>query len=193
MAAQPQPHFTVAEYLAQENESTFKHEYFQGRVYAMSGASPAHSVISTNLAALFVAQLRGSSCTTFSNDTRITVPANGLYTYPDLSIVCGKPIFDEQDPYALVNPTVIIEILSNSTEAYDRGSKFQLYRGLPSLQEYVLIAQNQPRIERFLRPDWALTDCAGLDSSLTLVSLPCTLKLAEVYERITFTTPPELR
>jgi len=96
MGAQPQPHFTVAEYLAQENESTFKHEYFQGRVYAMSGASPAHSVISTNLAALFVAQLRGSSCTTFSNDTRITVPSNGLYTYPDLSIVCGKPIFDEQ-------------------------------------------------------------------------------------------------
>lgn len=193
MAAQPQPHFTVADYLAQENQSLFKHEYFQGRIYAMAGASPTHSAITATVTMLLGMQLRGSSCTTFTNDTRIIVRSNGLFTYPDLSIVCGPPIFDEQDPYGVVNPTVIIEILSSSTEGYDRGSKFQLYRGLPSLQEYILIAQNQPRIERFLYPDWALTDCAGLESSLTLVSIPCTLKLAEVYERITFSSPPELR
>lgn len=180
---------TEAEYLAFERASDIRHEYLDGHVYAMTGASRAHNLISTYTAASLINQLRGRPCEVYASDMRVRVSATGLYTYPDVTVVCGNPQFADSALDTLLNPVLVIEVLSPSTESYDRGKKFQHYRQLESLREYVLISQDSPRIERFLRQDdgtWLLTDAAGLDASLELASVACTLALAEVYEKVTF-------
>ena len=178
-----------AEYLAFERASETKHEYINGRVYAMGGASEKHNLICTNTIGSFYSQLRGTPCRVYMSDMRVQVNKTGLYTYPDISVVCGESQLADDVFDTLLNPVVVIEVLSPSTEAYDRGQKFQHYRQLNSLQEYVLIAQDQPRIERFLRqPDgqWILGDAPGLEASLELPSIGCTLPLADVYEKVSF-------
>ncbi len=180
---------TEAEYLAFERASDIRHEYLDGHVYAMTGASRAHNLISTYTAASLINQLRGRPCEVYASDMRVRVSATGLYTYPDVTVVCGNPQFADSALDTLLNPVLVIEVLSPSTESYDRGKKFQHYRQLESLREYVLISQDSPRVERFLRQDdgtWLLTDAAGLDASLELASVACTLALAEVYEKVTF-------
>jgi Uma2 family endonuclease len=191
MAAIPQTPkaMTEAEYLAFERASLLKHEYIGGEVFAMTGASEAHNLISVNLIASLKNQLRGRPCKVYPGDMRLKIEATGLYTYPDISVVCGEARFADAALDTLVNPTLIIEILSPSAERYDRGRKFQDYRLLASLQEYVLIAQDSPRIERFVRQGdvrWELTDVSGPDASTALTSIGCTLTLAEVYEQVTF-------
>ncbi len=136
-----------------------------------------------------VNQLRGQPCTVQANDMRVRIQPGGLYTYPDISVVCGESKLADEHFDTLLNPVLIIEVLSKSTEAYDRGTKFQHYRQLESLQEYLLIAQDQARIERFERSaegQWLLSEAVGLDSSLELHSIPATLSLAEVYEKVRF-------
>jgi Uma2 family endonuclease len=136
MTAQPKPYMTEAEYLDLERVSLSKHEYFAGNVFAMTGASEQHNLIASNVTAALHHQLRGRSCRIYPSDMRIKVVQTGLNTYPDLTIICGPPQFT--DPIkrdTLINPTVIIEILSPSTERYDRGLKFQNYRTIASLQE----------------------------------------------------------
>lgn len=180
---------TEAEYLAFERASDIRHEYLDGHVYAMTGASRAHNLISTYTAASLINQLRGRPCEVYASDMRVRVSATGLYTYPDVTVVCGNPQFADSALDTLLNPVLVIEVLSPSTESYDRGKKFQHYRQLESLREYVLISQDSLRVERFLRQDdgtWLLTDAAGLDASLELASVACTLALAEVYEKVTF-------
>ena len=180
---------TEAEYLAFERASDIRHEYLDGHVYAMTGASRAHNLISTYTAASLINQLRGRPCEVYASDMRVRVSATGLYTYPDVTVVYGNPQFADSALDTLLNPVLVIEVLSPSTESYDRGKKFQHYRQLESLREYVLISQDSPRVERFLRQDdgtWLLTDAAGLDASLELASVACTLALAEVYEKVTF-------
>ncbi len=192
MAALPQPEpsvMTETEYLEFERASELKHEYLYGEVFAMSGASEAHNLICTSTSFTLYGQLRRRSCKVYQSDMRVRVKATGIYTYPDLSIVCGEAQFMDDALDTLINPTILIEVLSPSTERYDRGRKFQQYREIASLREYVLIAQDSPRIERFLRKDdgkWELSDAKGLDAKIELPSIGCTLALAEVYEQVDF-------
>lgn len=181
---------TEAEYLEFERSSELKHEFLDGEIYAMSGASRAHNLICMTASFLLYSQLRGRPCETYQSDMRVKVPATGLYTYPDVTVVCGQVELADEAFDTLLNPTIIIEVLSPSTERYDRGRKFQHYRKLPSLQEYVLIAQDAPRIEHYRRGQdgtWLLTDASGLEAVVQLPAIGCTLALSEVYEQVAFT------
>ncbi|HEX2907490.1 MAG TPA: Uma2 family endonuclease [Phototrophicaceae bacterium] len=191
MSALPQTSQTMteAEYLELERASEFKHEYVGGTVLAMTGASRAHNLISVNVITTLKNQLRGQPCEVYPGDMRVKVEVTRLYTYPDISVVCGGARFADTALDTLVNPTLIIEVLSPSTERYDRGKKFQNYRELESLQEYVLIAQDGARVECYRRQAngiWELRDASGLTAQLELASVGCRLDLAEVYDQITF-------
>ena len=178
---------TPAEYLAFERAAEYKHEYVGGRVYAMTGASREHNVIAWNVLGALHALLRGHPCEAYPSDMRVKVSETGMYTYPDVVVACDEPAFEDAHVDTLLNPTVIVEVLSPSTEAYDRGEKFAHYRRLASLREYVLIAQDRVRIEHYVRrgEQWLLTELAGVDATLALESLDCALALADVYERVT--------
>ncbi len=145
MSLQLKPFLTPQDYLALERQAETKSEYYAGEVFAMAGASRKHNTIVTNLAYLLVGQLKGRSCEVYNSDMRVKVSATGLYTYPDLVVVCGKPRFDDDQEDTLLNPTVIIEVLSKSTEAYDRSEKFAQYRALELMADYLLIAQDIAR------------------------------------------------
>lgn len=184
--AAARPRLTPREYLARERQAEIKHEFVLGEIFAMSGASPAHNRICFNLAGRISPALAGGPCQGYSSDQRVAVPGSVLYTYPDITVVCGEPEFDEYDPDTLVNPTLIVEVLSPSTEAWDRGGKFAHYRRLPSLREYVLIAQDRPRVECYLRrgEEWILTEFSGMDAVLTLASVQSQVPLTEIYDRV---------
>jgi Uma2 family endonuclease len=194
MSAVPQIYLTPAEYLAFERQSDVKHEYFRGELFAMAGASRQHVRISVNVTALLAGQLKGRRCELFNSDMRVKVSPTGLYTYPDASVVCGRPRFEDRELDVLLNPTVIVEILSKSTEAYDRGEKFAQYRTLDTLTDYLLVSQDRPLIEGFTRqPDgvWLFTESAGLGAVMPIELTQCRLPLAEVYDRVEFDqTPP---
>lgn len=179
---------TPEEYLRMERASQEKHEYYRGEVFAMTGASENHNIVVSSTLATLYNQLRKKPCQIYPSDMRVRIPATGLYTYPDISIVCGTPEFEDDGLDTLLNPTVIIEVLSSSTEQYDRGKKFQHYRTVASLQEYILIAQDTNRIEHFGRQgnQWILTDAKTDDAVLTLPSIDCTLALVDVYEKVNF-------
>lgn len=190
--ALPQPHdLSEDEYLAFEREQEGKHEFLDGRIYAMSGASADHNRIVGSTYATLYSQIVNRSCDVFPSDMRVRVPSKGLFTYPDISVVCGEAKFDDtSQPDTLLNPQVIIEVLSPSTEAYDRGDKFENYRALSSLQTYLLISQDKPRIERFNRQDdglWTYTYAMGLEAVLELPAIQCELALQDVYAKVTFT------
>jgi Uma2 family endonuclease len=190
--------FTCEEYLAFERAADERHEYLDGLIYAMAGESPNHGRICTNLGGVLYAQLRGSPCEAFSKDTKVRCgpyrahTREGLYAYPDLVIVCGAMQFHDQAQDVLLNPTVILEVLSPSTAAFDRGEKFHLYRTwLPTLQDYVLVAQDRPAIEHYHREEdarWTLRTLEGLETHLPLPRIGCTVPLVDVYERLVF--PP---
>lgn len=187
MAGHAQPRLSVEEYLEMERTSEVRHEYYDGEVFAMVGATEAHALIVTNLVLSLGNQLRDGPCRTYANDMRVRVEESGLYTYPDLVVVCEEPAFLETEHRnTLLNPQLLVEVLSESTEAYDRGRKFTHYRSLHSLTDYLLVAQDQARIEHYERQDdgWLLTEAAGLDATLELPSFNCELALAEVYERV---------
>lgn len=191
MTAQPKPFVTEEMYLEQERQSTTKHEYFNGTIYAMAGASEQHNLIALNIAAALHALLRGRSCRTYPSDMRVKVMRTSLNTYPDFSIVCGQSQFtDITKRDTLINPTVIIEILSPSTERYDRGMKFQHYRTIISFQEYILVAQDKYHIERFVRQennDWVFSEFIGLEAVLPILSIQGSLTLRDVYEQVPIT------
>ncbi|PDW04161.1 Uma2 family endonuclease [Candidatus Viridilinea mediisalina] len=193
MTAQPKTYLTEAEYLEREQESVIKHEYYAGEIFAMSGASEAHNLIASNITAILHNQIRGRGCRIYPSDMRIKVEKTGLYTYPDITVVCGTSEFtDMMKRDTLINPTVIIEILSPSTERYDRGVKFQNYRTIASLKEYILVAQNTYHIERYVRSEtqtWMLNEAVGIEASIMLASIQCVLVLADTYEMVDM--PPE--
>jgi Uma2 family endonuclease len=205
LAPTRQPYrFTVEEYLAFERASEERHEYLDGVIYTMAGESPDHGRICTNLVVTLVPQLRDSDCEVFSKDTKVFCgpyrarTREGLYAYPDLVVVCGAMEFHSRAEDVLVNPKVIVEMLSPSPEAFDRGEKFHRYsRWLPTLTDYVLVAQSRPLIDHYQRTQtsspasqeqarWELETIEGLDTHLHLPSITCTVPLAEVYERIVF-------
>jgi Uma2 family endonuclease len=192
VSALPKPKLTVAEYLARERTAEFKSEYYRGETFAMAGASPRHNSAKENLIGELHARLKGSPCRTFSSDQRVKVDATGLYTYPDILIVCGKPQFDMADPDAIVNPVAIVEVLSPTTEKYDRGAKFNQYRQIPSFREYVLVSQEEPLVERFVRqPDdtWVLTVLTGLAGELVFATIPARIPLADIFNGVEFPDP----
>jgi len=189
MSTQSVPRLTSQEYLAIERDLEQKHEFYRGEMFAMSGASIAHNIITVNLTASLHAQLKDRDCNVFANDMRVQIQSTGLYTYPDAIVTCEQPQFEDDQFDTLLNPQVIFEVLSDSTEKYDRGKKFEHYRQIESLQEYILIAQDHPQIERFSRQQdrhWLLDEASGLDAMLHLPTVDCTLKLAEVYAKVQF-------
>ncbi len=186
---EPVRRLTEAEYLAVERAAVFKSEFFGGDLFAMAGGTRQHSRIATNLVREFSVRLKGRSCEPFNSDLRVKVEATGLLTYPDLSVVCRPQRFMDAEEDTLVNPVLIAEVLSDSTEAYDRGKKFEQYRQIPSLREYLLVSQNHPCIEQFIRRDdgqWLLREAVGLKSKLVLPSLRITLALSDVFARVRF-------
>jgi len=184
--AQPKPSLSPEEYLAIDRQAEIRSEYLDGEMFAMAGGSYAHNVIVGNLVGEIRQQLKGRQCTVCPSDQRVRVPEND-YTYPDVVVVCGEPRLEDEHLDILLNPILIIEVLSTTTEAYDRGKKFQLSQEIYSLVEYVLVAQDQHRVERFLRQDgneWLLTTTTGLESTVSLTSIQCTLDLAEIYDKV---------
>lgn len=179
------PAITSEQYLRLERTSEIRHEFLDGLVYAMAGESPDHSTICFNLAAITGSQIRDKPCRGFSPNMKVRAGATELYAYPDLMIVCGEAEFHDQHGDVLLNPTVIFEVLSPSTEKYDRGEKFPRYRTqIESLQDYVMVAQDMPRVEHHHRnPDgtWTATELNGLDADLVLSSIDCHIPLIEVY------------
>ncbi len=184
---------TTEAYLEFERQSEIKHEYLNGEIFAMSGASERHNLIVLNTGASLHTQLRKRPCKAYPSDMRVRIKGTSFYTYPDLSAVCGNAEFEDDVLDTLLNPSVIIEVLSPSTENYNRGKKFQQYRKLDSLQDYVLIAQDSMRIEHYARQgeQWILTDVTSADGIVTLASIGCTLALSDVYEKVTFESDDE--
>jgi Uma2 family endonuclease len=177
---------TIEEYLQFEKESPEKHEDYKGEIFAMSGASVRHNIIQMNLAAIFIMQLKGKPCQPYGSDMRIHIPENTLFTYPDLSIICGDVIPSEEDDNTATLPTVIIEILSPSTRQYDKGTKFYLYRQIPSLKQYILIDSESIHVEAFglnERDHWELTEYKQLAENVELPALGFSVPMAEIYYR----------
>jgi len=189
MSAAAKSLLTPQEYLARERLAETKSEYYDGEVFAMAGGSEEHSLIATNVLIEMGLQLRERPCKVYNSDMRVLVARDGPYTYPDAIVVCGEALFADAEVDTLLNPTVIVKVLSPTTESWDRGGKFEQYQQMPSLQEYVLIAQDRPRVERFARQaegEWLLTVATGLDSALSLPSIECDLTLRDVYRKVTF-------
>ena len=177
------------EYVERERQATEKSEFFDGELFAMAGGSFNHSLVATNLTREAGNALKGSGCRVNGSDLRILCPS-GLGTYPDASIVCGEPQFQGERQETLLNPIVIVEVLSPTTEGYDRGKKFEHYQSLPSLKEYVLISQDHVRVEHFARQEatgkWLLTTLGDIEGSLELPAIGISLSVAEIYAGVTF-------
>lgn len=189
-------HCTPQEYLELELSASGKSEYHAGIIYAMAGGTPQHSLICANVLGLLSAALREGPCVPYDSNLRIAASAEGFYTYPDVSIICGPVQTLDQRGDTVTNPTVLFEVLSDSTEAYDRGAKFGFYRKIASLREYVLISQSSPMVEIFLRQDsgvWLMSSFQGPEAVATLVSVPVQMPLAEIYRRAEFPAPEALR
>jgi Uma2 family endonuclease len=187
MSSQTRPRYTLQEYLAIERGSQQKNEYLNGEIFAMGGASERHNLIVGNVFASLHAQLRGQPCKVYSSDMRVKINVTGLYTYPDVVALCGEARFDDDQHDTLINPNIIIEVLSKSTEGYDRGEKFAHYRRVESLTEYVLISQERCRIEHYVRqPDnqWLMSEASQIEESLQLPSINCKLMLADIYDKV---------
>lgn len=187
MVSQPHFRFTPEEYLTFERRSEIKHEYLQGEVFAMAGASYEHNQITANVARALGVQLGDRPCDVLTNDMRVSVPDTDMFTYPDVVVVCGEPRFTDDALDTLINPTVIVEVLSTSTEGYDRGLKFAYYRTIASLTDYVLIAQDRLSIEHYVRQEdgtWRLHDAGNQNGRITLASVGCELNIAAVYRRV---------
>ncbi len=184
------------EYLDWEEDEQEKHEFFHGRIYAMTGGSLEHVTIIQNLSLALGNRLRGGACRVFTSEMRVKVSETGLYTYPDAVVVCGQMQLDcRKKSVTLLSPTLIVEVLSASTEAYDRGDKFAHYRQIPSLHDYVMISTRSPQVEHFHRHEdgtWLLTVRTSLDSSLTINALGIDVSLAEIYEFVEFPSAPVL-
>ncbi|HZD05565.1 MAG TPA: Uma2 family endonuclease [Longimicrobiales bacterium] len=185
--SKPDPWISPEEYLDLERRAETKSEYLDGRIYAMAGASRAHNAIVANLVIEIGRQVKGGPCRVYPSDLRVRVSEAGMYTYPDVSVVCGEAELEDEHRDTLLNPTVLIEVLSESTERYDRGRKAEHYRRIGSLQEYVLVAQAEPHVECYRRAgerEWVLTEAVGLDESAQLTAVPCVLLLRDVYDGV---------
>lgn len=188
-AAYEKRYFSQEEYLSLERDATEKHEYFEGEIFAMSGAERPHNRIFSNLFGRLFNKLEGSSCFPYGSDMRLHIPENTLYTYPDISVYCKEPQESELDNASFILPTVIIEILSPSTKNYDRGDKFKLYRAIPSLKEYVMVDSESISVEAFdlnEKGNWELNEYNKLEGSVNFRCLDISLTLSEIYAGLKF-------
>lgn len=189
MASNPTTVYTPQEYLALERSCEAKHEYFNGEISAIGRVSADHVLVVTNLVGELVAQVKGESCRVYSAALRVRVGPTGFYTYPDVIVLCDEPRFSDDHEDTLLNPALIIEVLSESTKDYDRGGKFEKYRTIDSFVEYLVIAEDRPHVEHWVRqPDkvWVLHETNGLEDTIHLKSVPCSLPLSEIYDKIDF-------
>lgn len=180
---------TIDEYLAMEETATEKHEYYRGEVFAMSGARLPHNTICGNLFVELGILLKGNRCRPYNSDTRVHIKANTLFTYPDISIICGEPQTLNNDNWNVLNPAVIIEVLSPATKNYDRGEKFKLYRDIPSLNEYVLVDAESVHIEIFRLNEvnhWELEEYDAEEASLYIKAINAFIRLADIYAGVQF-------
>ena len=194
MSTVPQQYITPQEYLDRERQAEMKSQYFQGEIFAMTGASREHNLIAGNTLTALNQRLRDRDCEVYLGDMRVKVSPSGLYTYPDVTVVCGEPQFEDAELDTLLNPKVLFEVLSPSTSDYDRGGKFVQYRRLPSLQEYVLISQDRPLVEHWVRQpqnQWVFSETESLQDTLVLPSISCDLPLAEIYLKVQFASDIE--
>jgi Uma2 family endonuclease len=178
---------TPEEYLAFGRAAEYKNEYFDGEIFAMTDASRKHNLIALNTGSELHDQLKGRACEAYVNDMRVHVPATSLYTYPDVVVVRGEPQLEDEYLDTLLNPTLIVEVLSKSTARYDRTGKFSDYRSIPSFAEYLLVSQDEYRVEHYVRqPDgrWLLTEYRSREDALALDSIGCRLSLAEIYDKV---------
>lgn len=189
MSAVPLPFVSQAEYLERERSAPTKSEYYRGEIFLMAGGSPEHNLIAGNLVTALNNALADRPCMVFPSDQRYACPT-GLITYPDVSVICGEREYFDDRQDTLLNPLVIVEVLSTSTEGYDRGKKFEHYRTIASLQEYILVAQDSATLEKFTRDratgNWILSEQHGLDAVLTIDALTCPLALKDVYRKVEF-------
>jgi len=194
MASQPHPRLTPEEYLEIERKAEWKSEFYNGRMFAMAGGSARHSLITGNAMTALNLALEDQPSTVGANDLRVNMSQEGLYTYPDATVVCGDIKLADSKMDTLLNPTVIVEVLSPSTEACDRGFKFEQYMKIEALQEYVLVAQSKPRVEIFRRQpdgDWMLRTVEGLEGSCRLESVNCSIPMSRIYAKVNFGEEPE--
>lgn len=189
MSSAPKRKLSLEEYFVIERTAQFKSEYFDGEMFAIAGASAAHNCIKDNLIMELGNRLKGTNCRTLSSDQRLKVERTGLVTYPDVMIICGKVELSADDQDTITNPVAIVEILSPRTERYDRTTKFRNYQTLNTLNEYILIAQDEPLCERYVRQDdgsWALVSFVGLTAKLIFTSVVADIPLADLYSGISF-------
>ncbi len=177
---------TPAEYLVSERKATIKSEYINGEILAMSGASNAHNLITLDIGTELNIQLRGRKCLVYTNDMRVRTGPKGAYFYPDVIVCCGEPQFEDNVFDTLLNPILIVEVLSPSTEVYDKGEKFRHYQELASLQEYILVSQDRVRVEhyRLAKTQWIQTELHAIEDVLNLASIGCELPLQDIYRRV---------
>ena len=192
MTALPQPktYYSPEEYLALERAAEFRSEYLNGKIFAMAGESPEHGRIKADVVVALGNQLKGKNCEAFTSDTKVRTPGINMFGYPDVVVVCGEIIHHDQFQDVILNPKVIIAVLSPSTELYDRSEKFASYRQLASLTDYLLISQDKVRIEHYVRHGkfWMLSEESDLANSITIESIECSLPLKDVYTRVQFPT-----
>jgi Uma2 family endonuclease len=189
MSAQSQPRLTPEEYLDLDRASEFRNEYYNGRMYAMSGGTPRHSLIIGNLNRELSTALKKRPCLVYTSDLRVRIAPDGLYTYPDMSVVCEEPRLLDGRKDTLLNPALLIEVLSPSTEIRDRGFKSAQYRQIESLQEYALVSQTEPRVEVFRRQGgghWLFSEFVGLEAVCEFASVSASVPLAEIYHKVAF-------
>lgn len=194
MTSQPKSYMTPEEYLAFERQAEYKNEYIDGEVFAMTGASRRHNIIAANITGELHRQLKGRPCEAYVSEMRVRIPRRG-YLYPDIVVVCDEPQLEDDHFDTLLNPSVVIEILSESTERYDRGKKFSFYQTIKSLAEYLLIAQDESKIEQYVRqPDgrWLLASYHSPEDVVELASIQCPLAQREVYDKVSL-PPSELK
>jgi len=187
MSTSPRPYLTPEQYLEIERKAEYKSEYYGGEMFAMSGARRAHNVISMNIGSGLHSQLRRRRCEVYQSDMRVRVNPTGLYTYPDVVVVCGEPQFADETMDNLVNPVVLVEVLSPSTEAYDRGRKFEHYRKIESLRQYILVASDRMSVELYTRQEsgqWLLSSAAEPGQEMDLDSIDCRLRVEDIYEKV---------
>jgi Uma2 family endonuclease len=193
MQPEPKNIITEEEYLEMERNSEAKHEYYDGEIFAMAGASERHNLIVANVIGELRNKLKKSPCRVYPSDMRLKIEETGLYTYPDVMVICGETKFLDNRNDTVLNPEIIIEVLSESTERYDRGKKFESYRKLLSLKEYVLISQDIKKIEKFYRTQnqkWIYSETEESRPAMLLESLNCELTHDEIYDKLVLTTPP---
>ena len=192
MSSAAKTKLTVAEYLTFERKSESKHEFFDGELFAMTGGTPAHSLIASNFIREAGNALKDRPCVVYTSDLRVKVNATGLYTYPDVTIVCGEQKFDDDQSDTLINPTIVVEVLSKSTASYDRGPKSKHFRKIDSLQALILIEQDCPVVEVYCRQSdgkWILSDATELTDSIAIEPIGISIPLTEIYRNVTFPEP----